>query len=109
MDIDVLAIAAVAITVVLFVLLSYLGRKSIYVPVQYVFLIVLTLIVSIGTVGVPGTSTVTTTALFTAAGLPVEIIVLLVPISSVVDMMRTATNVTGAATAAVLVANPSSF
>lgn len=104
MDIDVLAIAAVAITVVLFVLLSYLGRKSIYVPVQYVFLIVLTLIVSIGTVGVPGTSTVTTTALFTAAGLPVEIIVLLVPISSVVDMMRTATNVTGAATAAVLVA-----
>ncbi|MFQ7526669.1 MAG: cation:dicarboxylate symporter family transporter [Mediterraneibacter gnavus] len=104
MDIDVLAIAAVAITVVLFVLLSYLGRKSIYVPVQYVFLIVLTLIVSIGTVGVPGTSTVTTTALFTAAGLPVEIIVLLVPISSVVDMMRTAANVTGAATAAVLVA-----
>lgn len=103
MDIDVLAIAAVAITVVLFVLLSYLGRKSIYVPVQYAFLIVLTLIVSIGTVGVP-TSTVTTTALFTAAGLPVEIIVLLVPISSVVDMMRTAANVTGAATAAVLVA-----
>ena len=79
-------------------------EKSIYVPVQYVFLIVLTLIVSIGTVGVPGTSTVTTTALFTAAGLPVEIIVLLVPISSVVDMMRTAANVTGAATAAVLVA-----
>ena len=71
---------------------------------QYVFLIVLTLIVSIGTVGVPGTFTVTTTALFTAAGLPVEIIVLLVPISSVVDMMRTAANVTGAATAAVLVA-----
>ena len=65
-------------------------EKSIYVPVQYVFLIVLTLIVSIGTVGVPGTSTVTTTALFTAAGLPVEIIVLLVPISSVVDMMRKA-------------------
>lgn len=71
---------------------------------QYVFLIVLTLIVSIGTVGVPGTSTVTTTAIFTAAGLPVEIIVLLVPISSIVDMIRTATNVTGAATTAILVA-----
>lgn len=71
---------------------------------QYVFLIVLTLIVSIGTVGVPGTSTVTTTAIFTAVGLPVEIIVLLVPISSIVDMIRTATNVTGAATAAILVA-----
>ncbi|MDY2627864.1 MAG: dicarboxylate/amino acid:cation symporter [Lachnospiraceae bacterium] len=75
-----------------------------YTAVQYIFLVALTLVVSIGTVGVPGTSTITTTAIFTAAGLPVEIIVLLVPISSVVDMMRTAANVTGAATAAVLVA-----
>lgn len=104
MDVDVLAIAAVTITVALFVLLSYLGRKKHLRPSPVCILIVLTLIVSIGTVGVPGTSTVTTTALFTAAGLPVEIIVLLVPISSVVDMMRTAANVTGAATAAVLVA-----
>ena len=34
---------------------------------QYVFLIVLTLLVSIGTVGVPGTATITATALFAAA------------------------------------------
>ena len=76
---------------------------------QYAFLIVLTLIVSIGTVGVPGTSTVTTTALFTAAGLPVEIIVLLVPISSVVDMMRTAANVQVRQQQQFLSQNPSSF
>lgn len=71
---------------------------------RYAFLLVLTLLVSIGTVGVPGTATITATALFTAAGLPVELIVLFSPISSIVDMARTATNVVGAATASVLVA-----
>lgn len=43
-------------------------------------------------------------ALFASAGLPIEIIVLLAPISSIVDMARTATNVVGAASAAMLVA-----
>ena len=38
------------------------------------------------------------TALFAAAGLPVEAIILLSPISSIADMARTATNVVGAAT-----------
>ena len=67
------------------------------------FLIVLALVVSVGTVGVPGTATIAATARV-AAGLPIELIVLLSPISSLVDMARTATNVVGAATAAVLVA-----
>lgn len=71
---------------------------------QYVLLIALTTVVSIGTVGVPGTSTITTTAVFAAAGLPIEIIVLMTPISSIVDMARTATNVTAAATSSLLVA-----
>ena len=71
---------------------------------QYLFLVVLAVVVSIGTVGVPGTATITATAVFAAAGLPIEIIVLLAPISSIVDMARTATNVIGAATAATLVA-----
>lgn len=71
---------------------------------QYVFLILLALIVSLGTVGVPGTATITATALLSAAALPVEMIVIFSPISSIVDMARTATNVTGAATAALLVA-----
>jgi Na+/H+-dicarboxylate symporter len=75
-----------------------------YTLPQYIFLIALTLIVSAGTVGVPGTATITATAVFTAAGLPVEVIVLVAPISSIVDMARTATNVVGAATAATLVA-----
>lgn len=71
---------------------------------QYIFLIVLAIVVSLGTVGVPGTATITATALFASAGLPIEIIVLLAPISSIVDMARTATNVVGAASAAILVA-----
>lgn len=71
---------------------------------QYIILIALTTVVSIGTVGVPGTSTITTTAVFAAAGLPIEIIVLMTPISSIVDMARTATNVTAAATSSLLVA-----
>lgn len=75
-----------------------------YSPVQYIFLVVLAVVVSIGTVGVPGTATITATAVFAAAGLPVEVIVLLAPISSVVDMARTATNVVAAATATTLVA-----
>lgn len=75
-----------------------------YTPVQYAFLVVLAVVVSIGTVGVPGTATITATALFAAAGLPVEAIILLSPISSIVDMARTATNVVGAAAATTLVA-----
>lgn len=71
---------------------------------QYLFLIVLAVVVSLGTVGVPGTATITATALFASASLPIEIIVILAPISSIVDMIRTATNVTGASLAAILVA-----
>lgn len=71
---------------------------------QYALLVVLTLVVSVGTVGVPGTATITATALLAALGLPVETIALVAPISSIVDMGRTATNVLGASEAALLVA-----
>lgn len=75
-----------------------------FTPGQYVLLVLLTLVVSIGTVGVPGTATITATALLAALGLPVETIALVAPISSIVDMGRTATNVVGAAEASLLVA-----
>lgn len=71
---------------------------------QYLLLIIITTMVSIGTVGVPGTATITATAVFAAAGLPIEIIVILSPISSIVDMARTATNVSAAAAGALIVA-----
>lgn len=72
---------------------------------QYFILILTTVLVSVGTVGVPGTATITATAVFAAMGLPLDVIVLMTPISSLVDMGRTATNVTGAATAALIVAH----
>lgn len=71
---------------------------------QYIFLVLITTLVSIGTVGVPGTSTITATAVFAAAGLPIEIIVILAPISSIVDMARTSTNVSAAAASALIIA-----
>lgn len=75
-----------------------------YSPAQFLFLVVLALFVSIGTVGVPGTATITATSLFAAAGLPIPFIAISQPISQIVDMGRTALNVAGAANTAVIVA-----
>ena len=71
---------------------------------DYVKLVLIALLVSLGTVGVPGTATITTTALFAAVGLPIEMVVLLAPISTLADMGRTATNVTAANSSALIVA-----
>ena len=71
---------------------------------DYVKLVLIALLVSLGTVGVPGTATITTTALFAAMGLPLEMVVLLAPISTLADMGSTATNVTAANSSALIVA-----
>ncbi|MDY3006356.1 dicarboxylate/amino acid:cation symporter [Anaerococcus porci] len=72
---------------------------------DYIMLVFVALLVSLGTVGVPGTATITTTAVFAAMGLPIEMVVILSPISSLADMGRTATNVTAAASSALIVAS----
>lgn len=71
---------------------------------QMIMIVALAAMISIGTVGVPGTATITATAMLAALGLPLETIAVVAPISSLVDMGRTATNVVGAAEAAVVVA-----
>jgi Na+/H+-dicarboxylate symporter len=71
---------------------------------DYALLIVLGLFVSLGTAGVPGTATVVTASVLTAVGLPLEIMVLTIPISAIADTGRTATNITGAMIAATIVA-----
>ncbi|GAA2518391.1 dicarboxylate/amino acid:cation symporter [Rarobacter incanus] len=71
---------------------------------DYALLVVLGLVVSVGTAGVPGTATVTATTVMAAAGLPIEVVILTLPISAVADMARTMTNVTAAAVAATVVA-----
>ncbi|CAM4159116.1 dicarboxylate/amino acid:cation symporter [Erysipelothrix inopinata] len=78
-----------------------------FTPMQYALLIVYSVVVSFGTAGVPGTATIAATAVLTAAGLPLEIIFVLAPISSLVDMARTMANVTGSATTSVIVASKS--
>lgn len=71
---------------------------------DYALLGLLGLVVSLGTAGVPGTSTVVTAGVLTAAGLPLELLVLVIPISSIADTGRTATNVTAALVASTIVA-----
>lgn len=70
---------------------------------NYVTLIILTLVVGLGIAGVPGVATIAATAVLAGANLPIEIIVVLAPISAIVDMARTMTNVTGSAAATVIV------
>jgi Predicted Na+/dicarboxylate symporter len=72
---------------------------------DYLLLAVMSLFVSIGTAGVPGTATVVTASVLAAVGLPLEVMVLTIPISSLADTGRTATNVTGAIVSATLVAH----
>jgi Na+/H+-dicarboxylate symporter len=71
---------------------------------DYVVLAILGTLVSIGTAGVPGTATVAAATVFAAAGLPLDFIAVTLPISTIADMARTATNVTAAAVSATIVA-----
>lgn len=70
---------------------------------DYILLAVISLFVSLGTAGVPGTATITTASVLTAVGLPLEIIVLVIPVSAIADTGRTATNITGAMVASAIV------
>lgn len=71
---------------------------------DYAVLVLLGVIVSVGTAGVPGTATITATTVLTAAGLPLELVAVTLPVSMVADMARTMDNVTSAAVAATIVA-----
>lgn len=75
-----------------------------YSLTDYLVLAGLCLLVSLGTAGVPGTAIITATAVLTAVGLPVEILVILVPISAVAGTASTMANVSAAATVATIVA-----
>lgn len=71
---------------------------------DYLQLIIICLLVSAGTAGVPGVATIVATSVMTALGLPVEMVILMTPISAIVDMGRTATNVKAAGSAGLVVA-----
>ncbi|HTE18376.1 MAG TPA: cation:dicarboxylase symporter family transporter, partial [Armatimonadota bacterium] len=71
---------------------------------QYVLIGLTAVLGSLGTAGVPGTSIVMLTLTLNTAGLPLEGIGYIIAIDRVVDMMRTATNVTGQLLVPVVVA-----
>jgi uncharacterized protein len=75
-----------------------------YTAGQYAVLALLSVVVSVGTAGVPGAATVAAATVFTAAGLPLEFVAVTIPIGAIADMARTMTNVTAAAVSATVVA-----
>lgn len=71
---------------------------------NYVMIILLVVLASIGTAGVPGVGLIILAMVLQREGLPVEGIALIMGIDRPLDMMRTAVNVTGDATASVIIA-----
>ncbi|MGG7144100.1 dicarboxylate/amino acid:cation symporter [Clostridium nigeriense] len=70
---------------------------------HYFLIVITTIISSIGIAGVPGAATMSTTVVLSTVGLPVEGMAMVIAVDSIIDMMRTMTNVTGSAVAAVVV------
>ncbi|EGN76355.1 Na+/H+ dicarboxylate symporter [Idiomarina sp. A28L] len=62
---------------------------------EYGIIMVTATMASIGTAGVPGSAMVMLTVTLSAVGLPLEGIAFIAAIDRIIDMMRTATNVTG--------------
>jgi len=71
---------------------------------QYVAILLASVLGSFGTAGVPGTAVVMATVVLGAAGLPLDVLGILLAIDRIVDMMRTMTNVSGQMLVPVLVA-----
>ena len=71
---------------------------------DYVTLAVTAFFLSVGSAGVPGIGIVSAVALFSALGLPVGAVVLMTPINTLSDMVRTMNNVSSAAIASATVA-----
>lgn len=70
---------------------------------QLLIIVLMTILSSIGTPGIPGGSYVVLTMVLTSVGIPAEGLALILGIDRPLDMLRTAVNVTGDATVAVIV------
>lgn len=71
---------------------------------DYVILVLVSIISSIGVAGVPGPATISTTVVLTALNLPIEGMAIVAGVESLIDMGRTAVNATGTTVTSVLVA-----
>ena len=74
-------------------------------PADYATVIGTATLASIGTAGVPSVGLVTLTMVFNSVGLPVEAIGLIMGIDRILDMARTAVNITGDAVCTTIVAH----
>lgn len=74
-------------------------------PVDYITVIGTATLASIGTAGIPSVGLITLTMVFNSVGLPVEAIALIMGIDRILDMTRTAVNITGDAVCTTIVAN----
>ena len=70
----------------------------------YLTVIATATLASIGTAGIPSVGLVTLSMVFTAVGLPVEAIMLIMGVDRILDMLRTAVNITGDAVCTTIVA-----
>lgn len=73
--------------------------------VDYLTVIGTATLASIGTAGVPSVGLITLTMVFNSVGLPVEAIALIMGIDRILDMCRTAVNITGDAVCTTVVAH----
>lgn len=72
---------------------------------DYIILVLVSIISSIGVAGVPGPAVISTTVVLTAMGLPLEGIAIVAGVEALIDMGRTAVNATGTTVTSLLVAN----
>ena len=73
-------------------------------PVEYATVIATATLASIGTAGVPSVGLITLSMVFNSVGLPLEGIALIMGIDRILDMTRTAVNITGDAVCTTIVA-----
>ncbi|MCM1399904.1 MAG: dicarboxylate/amino acid:cation symporter [Clostridium sp.] len=71
----------------------------------YLTVIATATLASIGTAGIPSVGLVTLSMVFSAVGLPVEAIMLIMGVDRILDMVRTAVNITGDAVCTTIVAH----
>lgn len=71
----------------------------------YLTVIATATLASIGTAGIPSVGLVTLSMVFSAVGLPVEAIMLIMGVDRILDMLRTAVNITGDAVCTTIVAS----
>jgi Na+/H+-dicarboxylate symporter len=71
---------------------------------QYIIIVAVAMIATIGTAGVPGTASVMAMVVLSSIGLPFTGLAMVIGIDKVVDMIRTAVNVTGGGLCSTMVA-----